>query len=104
MPIENGQLTITPEDISLGQHLFAAFDHYETEIAASWLVNFAKERKQGWTPFTIGEIENFYRQTFPTETFNFQKLLTGGFIRAEGERLHFTEDFISRCYSASTRP
>ena len=47
MPITNGVLTITPEDISLGKHFFDAFGHYESEISASWLVEFAQQRGEG---------------------------------------------------------
>jgi hypothetical protein len=59
MPITNGVLTITPEDISLGKHFFDAFGHYESEISASWLVEFAQQRGEGWKPFTHEDIEKF---------------------------------------------
>lgn len=106
MPITNGVLTITPEDISLGKHFFDAFGHYESEISASWLVSFAQARGEGWEPFTDADIEQFYAKSGYVN-FSFNRLLTSCQILkreiAEGCVYHFTEEFISRCYKAASK-
>ena len=108
MPITNGVLTITPEDISLGKHFFDAFGHYESEISASWLVEFAQQRGEGWKPFTHEDIEKFYSKS-GWRNFNFNRLLTSCQIlkreigHTGGYVYHFTEEFISRCYKSGRR-
>jgi hypothetical protein len=116
MPIADGVMTITPDDIQITRHLFDAFGHYETEISAQWLVRFAQAR--GWRPFTYDDIEKFYSKGGKLSGFGFNKLV-GRFIMHlpvlkdgiavpcktdEDGIYHFTEEFISRCYKSATRP
>jgi hypothetical protein len=118
MPITDGVLTITPDDIKITRHLFDAFDHYETETSAQWLVEFAQARGEGWKPFTYADIDAFYGKKGYAD-FGFNKLIDKGFIvlmKAGSigfektafvgytkDVYHFTEDFISRCYRSATR-
>lgn len=111
MPIANGVLSITPEDIKIKEHLWDAFGHYETEISAAWLIRFALERGKGWEPFTRSEIETFYNQD-GFRNFGFNRLISGGFITevkagtvgVTEDTYHYTELFISRAYHSTIRP
>lgn len=104
MPIENGVMTVTPNDIPTppGGHFWDAFGNMETEISARWLVRFAQERGTGWSPFTTEEIEAFY-VSGGFQDFRFNKLISGGWIIASGNTFQFTEDFIARCHRAGTK-
>jgi len=104
MPIENGVLTITPEDIVITNHLWDSFGQHESEISADWLVRFAQDRKQGWRPFSHDDIEAFYSRSGKLHGFSFNRLVSGGFIRMTADNTyHYTEDFVARCYRAATR-
>lgn len=121
MPIADGVLTITPEEIVITDHLWDAFGHYETEISADWLVRFAQKRGKGWRPFTYAEIEEFYSagRGGTLRGFSFNKLVDKGFIimvpkgtvGTEGsprlfvpeDTYHYTEDFIGRCFRAAAK-
>ena len=108
MPInEQGVLSITPDDIKITRHLFDAFGHYETEVSAQWLVEFAQTRGEGWKPFTSAQIESFYSKS-GYRTFGFNHLISDGFIKVDGEgeaaTYRFTEEFIARAYRSATRP
>ena len=119
MPIANGVLTITPDDIQIKGHMFDAFDHYETEISAQWLVRFAQARGEGWKPFTYDDIEAFYSKGGKLRDFGFNKLVDKGwitlmkagsigfedaaFVGYTKDVYHFTEEFIARCYRATSR-
>ena len=100
MPIANGVMTITPDDIKITRHLFDAFGHYETEVSAQWLVLFAQERGKGWEPFTHEEIEAFYNKS-RRYNFSFNHLYRDGFIEVRDHLHHFTEQFIANCYKAA---
>jgi hypothetical protein len=108
MPITNGVLTITPDDIKITGHLFDAFDNYETEVSAQWLVEFAQTRGEGWTSFTYEQIESFYGKS-SYRNFGFNSLVDRGFIRRDANddresrsgTYHYTEEFIARCYQAT---
>lgn len=113
MPIDNGVMTIAPDDIPTpeGGHFFDAFGNYETEISARWLVRFAKQRGKGWEPFTLPEIEKFYNEDGGYQGFRFNNLIPGGWIvevpkgtvGVEEDTFHFTEEFITRCHKAATK-
>jgi hypothetical protein len=114
MPIANGVLTITPEDIKITDHLWDSFGHFETEISADWLVRFAQARGKGWTPFTYADIEAFYSKSGKLRGFGFNRLVDGGFITLAPKGTvggydltqdvyFYTEDFIARCHRAANR-
>lgn len=119
MPIADGVLTITPEDIKITDHLWDAFGHYETEISADWLVRFAQQRGEGWKPFTYEDIDAFYSKGGKLRGFGFNKLIDKGFIVLqkagtigfEGSAFIgytkdvylYTEDFIARCHRSANR-
>jgi hypothetical protein len=119
MPIADGVLTITPEDIKITDHLWDSFGQHETEVSAEWLVKFAQARGTGWTPFTYDDIEAFYSKSGRLRGFTFNRLISGGFIvLAKAGTIgfedaafvgytkdvyHYTEDFIARCYKSASR-
>ncbi len=103
MPIVNGVMTITPDDIDLSRHLWDSFGNHETETSAYWLVSLAQKRGAGWEPFTQDQIEAFYSRTYREGRFSFNKLISHGYIKHENQVFHFTEDFITRCYTSSQR-
>lgn len=100
-----------PADIDTeAGHFWNAFGHHETEVSAKWLCRLA-QIKGGWLPFTRDEIEKLYLYSF---TFNRliepgtgygrpgEKYLTGGgwIVEMDG-LLHFTEEFVTRCFLSS---
>lgn len=54
--IADSKFTVQPNDIDVSRHLFDSFAHYETEVSASWLVEFAQKRNQSWEPFITSSI------------------------------------------------
>jgi hypothetical protein len=113
MPIADGVLTITPEDIKITDHLWDSFGQHETEVSAEWLVKFAQARGKGWTPFTYSEIEAFYSKSGRLRGFTFNRLISGRFIHeipagvvgneTNDSVYHYTEDFIARCYKSASK-
>ncbi len=109
---------VQPSNIATsGRHFFDAFDHYESEISAHWIIRFLKDRKDGWLQFSYKALNDFYKSKFSEDVddFSFNNLITRGWIiiKREKERgddfdeakdndiLSVTDDFIERCYKAS---
>jgi hypothetical protein len=112
MPITDGVLTITPEDIKITNHLWDAFDEYHTEVSAQWLIRFAQKRGEGWKPFTYTDIERFYNDA-GFVNFGFNNLIVRGWIKQDMEdepgrqrraTYSFTEEFIARAYRSTVKP
>lgn len=108
--VEGRDYPIKPEDIDATSHLFEAFDHTETEIAAGWIVRLCQE-KGHWGPFTEEEVTSFYQRAYPGETFYYGRLIEpgmssggarrgGGWLVRDGTTLRVTHDFITRCFQA----
>jgi len=95
---------IEPTDIDASKHFYNAFDKAEREDAARWLVQFAQGRGKGWEPFGIEDPARF----FGVERFNYLDLfgisVPGGkgpaHLELIDDRVHFTVDFVARCYRA----
>jgi hypothetical protein len=101
-----------PEEISLRGHFWGAFGHHETEVSARWLCDLARS-SGGWHPFTPESVRRFYRGR---DGFTFNRLIEpgvgygrpgeryrtgGGWIVERDGLLHFTEEFVMRCYLSS---
>lgn len=121
--IRGRNFEIQPEDIDAENHFFDAFDNYETEISASWIVRFLQQRGAGWVSFTYDEINTFYSQNFK-HGFRFNRLVDpemispslarefaghvdpkipkgGGWIVLFDGSYYITSDFIKRCHKSS---
>lgn len=117
-----------PEDINTTAHFWNAFDNNETEASALWVVRFAQKRGLGWVPFTLEEIEAFYREDSDgrLQDFRFNRLVDpqwvppslvrafaghsdpkipvgGGWIvkNSESDHYYVTDEFIRRCHTSS---
>ena len=66
-------IPIRPEHIDVTQRFWDAFDSSERELSAWWIVKFCQERGEGWEPFTMTEIEQFY-QAHGHQRFHFNGL------------------------------
>ena len=113
-PLAPSGFSPKPSEIKMDGHFWNAFENNETEISAWWLVELA--RKHGdWRPFTREEIEQFYGQKHK-DGFTFNRLIErgvgygmpgqryltgGGWIVPRDGLLHFTEEFVMRCYLSS---
>lgn len=119
-------LPIQPDNIDASRHLFNSFDNLETETSAAWIIRFIQERKRGWAPFTLEDIERFYARKHK-DGFRFNRLVEpemvppslarafagyhdpkipvgGGWIILRDGRYHVTEEFIRRCNKSSPKP
>ena len=113
---ETTRVKITPSDIDASKHLFDAFDNYETEVSARYIVRMCQEQER-WFAFTQEEIEEFYTRNSKSVNFSFNRLvdpgrayrirtgmyLTGGgwVILGEDGKYRVTEEFIDNCYRSS---
>lgn len=102
-PLLGTECPIKPKDIDASRHMFNAFDHYETEISAGWLVRFAQKRGQEWEPFTREDIEAFYA---PRVDFWFNRLIGDydKWIIEKDGKYHFTAAFVAKCYASRPVP
>lgn len=122
---EGADYPIQPDDINTQAHFFNAFNHHETEISAGWIIRFLRARGRGWAPFSREELTTFYHQTFPQESFHFNRLIEpemippslarafeghldplipaggGWIVETTDGRLCVTDDFINRCHRSS---
>ena len=106
---------IQPCDIDTppGGHFWGAFNNYETEVSARYIVRLCQARG-GWQPFTLDEIEAFYNKS----DFTFNRLVRpgtaysitkgyyqigGGWIIEQNGQYFVTDDFIRRCYNSAPK-
>ena len=100
-----GPFQIEPSDIAFDEPLMGAFDQMEAEVSAGWIVRFCQHRG-GWVAFSHEEIEAFYQETFPDESFRFSRLLGPRkiwVVEGGDEKLRVTVDFIARCFAAAPK-
>lgn len=88
---------IKPSDIATDRPMREAFGNYETELSAVVLVRFAKERGEGWKPFTQDQLDTWAKSRFYFNRLT-PKLITGP--DAKG-RYNFTAKFIGTRYAAT---
>lgn len=111
--IVEGTYQTTPDMINVKEHFFDAFQNNETEISARWIVRFlAQKNPKEWSSFTLQELEQFYQQARPRESFQFNHLVSPGWafsiktgayqtgggwiVLGDDGRYRVTEDFIAR--------
>ncbi len=99
--IDPATYPVSPDQINTDRHFFEAFDDYEMEVSARWIVRFCQQRGQGWQPFTAADINDFYRAEGQHGEFGFNGLDLERFIVLKGGRYYFTDEFVSRCFRAS---
>lgn len=92
--------SIRPSHISTEGHLFDAFDHYESEISARYIVRLCQQRNS-WSPFTLDEIEAVYQSAGHADGFWFNRLISDGWIVERDGKYFITEGFI-RCVRKSS--
>ncbi len=100
-----GKFQIMPKDINTNAHFYDAFDHYETETSASWIVSYMQALGT-WVSFTAEEMQEFYTRPGHRpegEEFLYNGLFRDHHIEFEDGRHFVTVDFISRCYKASPK-
>jgi hypothetical protein len=106
-----------PRDIpSNFAHLWGAFDHFETEVSAAYILRYCREQGS-WAPFSYEQINAFHRKTSKFCTFTFNRLvepgmyygmpgerwLTGGgwIVQDPADKLYYvTDDFIRRVHKS----
>ncbi len=71
---------IEPKDIDTSKPFWDAFGNSETESSAIWLVNFCKDRGDGWSEFTYADIEAYYQSKGLKDGFRFNKLFDLGCV------------------------
>lgn len=108
----NEQFEIRPFKVK--DHLWNAFDHYETEVSAAYIVRLCYERG-GWYPFSREDIERVYQAAGHKDRFTFNALITpvirrtyrgtesfgGGYIAQVGNLYFVTDTFVYRVYRAA---
>ena len=97
-------IPIRPEHIDATRHFVDAFDNWEREISAAWIVLFCQKRGEGWASFTWEDIEQFY-QSRDHKNFWFNGLDENphcyGIDKQEDGRYEIRPQFVARCYGAS---
>lgn len=113
--VDPSKFPIKPSHLAEKGSLMSSFGNSETEATASWLRNFALRvlAKSGdvFRPFTYGEINDIYHETFPNSNIHMNRMVTpqgsfyiqqgtihegGGFLVTPCQRRH--EDFDKRDY------
>lgn len=108
--LDDEQHHIRPSDITADGHLWDAFDHYETEVSARYIVRMCQQRGN-WQPFTQEDIEAVY-QAAGFKGFTFNRLIEpqmksrslydkpiprgGGWIVKGDGRYFITVEFVNR--------
>lgn len=84
---------LRPQDITLNDHLWNTFGHYETESSAAWVVRFLAKRGS-WESFTFEDLNDFYQQKLGRpDRFSFNRLVPDHVEEREG-RYHVRPSFI----------
>lgn len=100
---------VSPADIDVSRHFWEAFGNVHTENAARWIVMFMQGGTGVWRPFTLDQLDAFYRAETGDKAAAFWFC---GLYRSGGENrwiveidglLHVTEEFVRRCFEASPR-
>jgi len=99
--VDCAELIITPYAINTDKHFYGAFGNSETEVSAKHIVKLA-QKKEGWYPFTLEEIEAQYNET-GHKYFCFNELLSRDFIIKKEDKYYFTSEFISRVFMISRK-
>ena len=105
---------IEPDDIVTTQHLYGGFGNSETEVSAIWIVNFCKERGDGWADFTYADIQAYYASKGRKEQFWFNRLFEMECLHDktlkpekawdrhdESDVISIDFRFVARCYVSS---
>lgn len=100
--VDAENLCISPSYINADKHFFGAFGNAETEASAKWIVLLC-QKKGGWYPFTLKEVEDLY-QNLGHKDYRFNELLSGKYIIEKKSVYYITSEFITRCYNSSPKP
>lgn len=107
--------SIKPGDIDASKHLFDAYGNTETEISAGWIIRMCQQ-KGSWDPFTLEDIESFYKACGLKDGFTFNRLVNpgmgffikegnvsvgGGWIVERDGKYHVTTVFVEAAYKSS---
>ena len=85
----------TPDQIDMEHHFMDAFDNYEREITAQWIVQLCQE-KGDWMPFTKPEIDK-YHLSKTGKPFYFNGIVTPEYgIEERGHLFHIGMKFVAR--------
>ncbi|HBP00771.1 MAG: hypothetical protein UY41_C0008G0025 [Candidatus Moranbacteria bacterium GW2011_GWE1_49_15] len=129
--IENPKgFPIQPEMINLKRPFIGAFDDWDTEESARWIVRFFQKKGEGWAPFVYEDLDAFYSHKHQ-DGFRFNRLIHpehvtpskvpptllkeigdgnlnpmtpvggGWIVMGEDGKLRVTEDFVQRCHKSS---
>lgn len=89
---------IRPEHINADEHFFDAFGNMETEISAHYIVKMC-QRRGTWAPFAVEEIEAEYNKAGHRD-FWWNRLISRKWIVEDGDMLHITDEFVTRCFQS----
>ncbi len=85
----------TPDQIDMEYHFMDAFDNYEREITARWIVQLCQE-KGDWMPFTKPEIDK-YHLSKTGKPFYFNGIVAPEYgIEERGHLFHIGMKFVAR--------
>lgn len=95
---------IKPSMIDTTKFFWSAFGKQETEVSANWIVRFCQQKNE-WVEFTYKDINNFYqtKRNDKHNSFTFNTLISGGFIKEEGDIYKITHKFITNCFKSSPK-
>lgn len=88
-----------PKEIDTSRHFWNTFDNMEREVSARWIVKFCQNRGQGWTFFTVTELEHYYCQ-HGFRNFWFNGLIEQGYLLRDGDNITITPEFVVQCMRA----
>ena len=121
---------IKPKMIDTSKRFVSSFGKHERECAAWWLVKFAQDRGSSWEPIELSDIENYIdrnmiegdscvyweRPVYNKGVLTWERgswisngcfLISWGeqlkeniWIIRVGDKLHFTKEFVDRCYKS----
>lgn len=93
---------ISPSDIDVRRLMWSMFDKLDTEMSAK-LVIILEQRKGGWEPFTINELDDLSVESGKGE-FWLNGLDEEGYVVLQKDgRYLVTKDFIEGCHKASPK-
>ena len=90
---------ITPDAVKLERVFVGAFGWHETEISATWIVEFCQTRGS-WRPFPLTELEAFYNIKGHRD-FWFNGLDRQGWVVIKDGVCYLTVEFVQKCYEVS---
>lgn len=97
---ETTQVPVKPKHINTKEHFYDAFGNRETEVSAHYVVLLCQQKGE-WLPFTIKEIEELYKSKSHYDGFEFNRLISDGWIVKRDGKYYVTQGFVARVWESS---